>query len=204
MRDQLRAGAAIYNEGFYHAAHDAWEARWLECEDGTDDEQLLHGLIQATAAVFHAHECNWEGAVGVAESAQSYLAGLPDDYRGVDLPPMRAMLATFASDPEVLERRAPVRLALESDQPRLADLNIDQTTIAAPILAAEWGYDPEPVEQACTYARTDLEAGDDDSRFITLAFDFVRKADARGIIYQRLTSHVDRRQAREEDVQGLF
>ncbi len=43
LRDQLRAGAAIYNDGYYHAAHDAWEARWLECEDGTDDERLLHG-----------------------------------------------------------------------------------------------------------------------------------------------------------------
>ncbi len=154
--------------------------------------------------MFHVHEHNWEGAVGLADSAQSYLAGVPDDYRGVDLPPMRAMLETLASDPEVLERRAPVRLEHDGSHPQLADLDIDQTAIAAPILADEWGYDPEPLEQACTYAQTDLEAGADDSRFISLLFDFVREDDARGIIYQRLTGHVDRRQAREEDVQGLF
>ena len=69
MREHLRAGIAVYNAGEYHAAHDAWEDYWLDLERGTDDERLLHGLIQFTAAVHHAEERNWEGAVGLAESA---------------------------------------------------------------------------------------------------------------------------------------
>ena len=32
MRNRLRAGVAIYNDGYYHAAHDAWEERWLDLE----------------------------------------------------------------------------------------------------------------------------------------------------------------------------
>jgi len=54
------------------------------------------------------------------------------------------------------------------------------------------------------YARRDLEAGDDGSVFITLLFDFVREDENRGIISRRLTDHVGRRRAREEDVNGLF
>ena len=204
VRDHLRAGAAVYNDGFHHAAHDAWEERWLECEDGTDDERLLHGLIQFTAAVHHARGRNWEGAVGLAASARDYLSGLPDDYRDVRLPPVRSFLAALAADPEVIERRPPVRLAHGDDVPRLADLEFEPTAIAAPILADELGYDPEPLERARSYARRDLEAGADDSRFITLLFDFVREDEHRGIVYQRLTDHVGRRRAKEDDVEGLF
>lgn len=204
MRDQLRAGAAIYNAGYYHAAHDAWEAYWLGLESGTDDERLLHGLIQFTAAVHHARERNWEGAVGLAGSALEYLAELPADYRNVRLPPVRAFLTALAADPEILERRRPVRLQHEGDVPSLDGLGFEPTAIAATVLAEEFGFDEEPVERARTYAERDLEAGDDDSKFITLLFDFVREDEHRGIIYQRLTDHVGRRRARESTVEGLF
>ncbi|WP_293031942.1 DUF309 domain-containing protein [Natronococcus sp.] len=204
MRDRLRAGVAIYNDGYYHAAHDAWEERWLELEDGTDDERLLHGLIQFTAAVYHARNRNWEGAVGLAESALEYLSGLPADYREVRLEPIRRALETLVDDPSVLERRPPPPIEHEGRMPGLADLDLEATTIAATVLAEELGFDPEPVDRARTYARTDLETGDDDSRFISLLFDFVREDDHRGLVYRRLSQHADRRQAREEDVDGLF
>ncbi|MCU4741088.1 DUF309 domain-containing protein [Halobacteria archaeon AArc-m2/3/4] len=204
MRDPLRAGIAIYNDGYYHAAHDAWEARWLECESGTPDERLLHGLIQFTAAIYHAHNGNWEGATGLAESAGDYLAGLPTEYRDVALEPVRTLLETLASDPEVVERRPPLPLEHEGTMPGLADLSLAATTIAAPILAEDLGFDEEPIERAIEYAKTDLEAGRDDSRFVSLVVDFVREADHRGIVYQRLTGHVERRTAKERDVEGLF
>ncbi|WP_121743747.1 DUF309 domain-containing protein [Natronorubrum halophilum] len=204
MRDQLRAGAAIYNAGHYHAAHDAWEAYWLDLEAGTDDERLLHGLIQFTAAVHHARERNWEGATGLADSALEYLAELPAAYRDVRLPPVRAFLAALAADPELLERRRPVRIEHEGTVPSLDALEFAPTAVAATVLADEFGLDAEPIERARTYARADLEAGDDDSRFITLLFDFVREDEHRGLVYRRLTDHVGRRQARESSVDGLF
>ena len=204
MDDALRAGVAIYNDGYYHAAHDAWEDRWLELEEGTDDERLLHGLIQFTAAVYHARERNWDGAVGLAESAGEYLDGLPDEYRDVDLSPVRTYLEALASDPELIERRRPIALVHDGDVPTVGGLGFEPTAIAAVVLAEDLGYDEEPIVRARAYARDDLEAGDDGSRFITLLFDFVREGDHRGVVYQRLTGHVERRSAREEDVEGLF
>ncbi|ELZ23323.1 hypothetical protein C477_02209 [Haloterrigena salina JCM 13891] len=204
MRDQFRAGAAIYNAGYYHAAHDAWEDHWLDLEAGTDDERLLHGLIQFTAAVVHARERNWKGAVGLAESAGEYLAELPADYRDVRLPTVRSFLEALAADPELVERRPPVRLVHEGTAPAPADLAFEPTAIAAPVLAGELGYDADPVDAARQYAERDLAAGDDDSRFITLVFDFVREDEHRGLIHQRLADHVGRREARESDVEGLF
>lgn len=204
MREHLRAGAAIYNVGFYHAAHDAWEDYWLDLESGTDDERLLHGLIQFTAAVYHARERNWEGAVGLAASARAYLSELPPTYRDVDLESVRAFLVALESDPELIERRPPIRLVHEGDVPTRDALGFEPTAIAAPVLADELGFEEEPIERARTYARRDLEAGDDGSRFVTLLFDFVREDDHRGIIFQRLTEHADRREARESDVEGLF
>ena len=204
MRDQLRAGIAVYNAGYYHAAHDAWETRWLDLESGTDDERLLHGLIQFTAAVYHARERNWEGAVGLADSALAYLDGLPDEYRSVRLPPIRSFLAALAADPELVERRPPVRLEHEGETPTLGTLGFEPTAVAATVLAEELGVDEAPVERAREYAERDLEAGDDDSQFITLLFDFVREEDHRGIVHQRLTDHVNRRETRESDVEGLF
>ncbi|APX97439.1 DUF309 domain-containing protein [Natronorubrum daqingense] len=204
MRDHLRAGAAIYNAGFYHAAHDAWEDYWLDLESGTDDERLLHGLIQFTAAVYHARERNWEGAIGLAASARAYLSGLPAEYRDIELESVRAFLVALESDPELIERRPPIRLVHEGDVPTRSSLGFEPTAIAATVLADELGFEEEPIERARSYARRDLEAGDDGSRFVTLLFDFVREDEHRGIIFQRLTEHVDRREARESDVEGLF
>ncbi len=204
MDEALRVGIAIYNDGHYHAAHDAWEAPWLSLESGTDDESLLHGLIQFTAAVYHATERNWDGCVGLAESATEYLDGLPGEYRGVDLESVRRELTALASDPEAIERRRPARIAHAGETPSLGSLSVSETATAARVLADEFGYDPARLERLAEYALADLEAGRDDSRFITLLFDFVREDAHRGIVYQRLSGHVDRRKSKEEDVEGLF
>ncbi|WP_265109764.1 DUF309 domain-containing protein [Halosolutus halophilus] len=204
MRDRLRAGVAVYNDGYYHAAHDAWEDYWLDLDAGTDDERLLHGLIQFTAAVYHARDRNWAGAVGLARSGRDYLDGLPADYRDVRLDAIRSVLETLAADPEVVERRSPPPIEHEGTTPALADLGFEPTAIAAVVLAEELEFDEEPIDRAKAYAESDLAAGEDDSQFITLLFDFVREDEHRGIVFQRLTEHVQRRTHREEDVEGLF
>ena len=204
MREALRAGIAVYNDGYHHAAHDAWEDRWLELDADTADERLLHGLIQFTAAVYHARNRNWEGAVGLADSALEYLEELPATYRDVGLSRVRSYLECLAADPEVIERRPPIRVTHEGSVPGLEELDVSATVLAAAVLAEELGYDEAPVETAGEYALADLEAGRDDSRFIALLFAFVREADDRDVVYRRLTAHVSRRRSREEDVEGLF
>lgn len=204
MDESLRAGIAIYNAGEFHAAHDAWEDHWLELERDTSDERFLHGLIQFTAAVYHADDSNWEGIQGLAESAVAYLDGLPAEYRGVDLGAVRPYLRAVHDDPEHVERTAPPRLTYQGRVLHLDDLDLEESAIAALVLAEEFGYDEETVERAIEFASDDIGLGDEGSRFITLVMDFVREEDDRGLVFQRLRQHVERRDSRERDVDGLF
>jgi hypothetical protein len=105
MEAHLRAGVAIYNAGGYHAAHDAWEDRWLDLEAGTDDERFLHGLIQFTAAVHHGRHGNWAGLQGLAESGAGYLEGLAADAPIVDRAAVEAAKASH--NPQPADRSLP-------------------------------------------------------------------------------------------------
>jgi predicted metal-dependent hydrolase len=203
MDAHLRAGIAIYNAGRFHAAHDAWEDRWLALDAG-DDERFLHGLIQFTAAVHHATGRNWTGACGLAESAREYLADLPSEYRGVNVAEVRASLAILHADPESIERAPPLLLRYEGQRLDLADLDFASSAVATEVLAEADGYDEATIEQAIEYAREDLAAGRETSPFVTLVLDFVRDPENRGIVHQRLTEHTERRAARDRDVDGLF
>lgn len=202
MDRALRVGIALYNAGHYHAAHDAWEPVWLDLHDG-DDERLLHGLIQYTAAIHHARTRNWAGATGLAASAREYLSGLPASYRGVDLAPIRRTLRTLADDPEWIERARPPLLTHRGESVSPADLDTEESLVAAPILASAGGYDAALVERACGYAREALETGKSDP-FLALCTDFVREPTHRDLVYGRLSDRVSRRRSRERDVEGLF
>ncbi|SDJ85561.1 protein of unknown function [Halovenus aranensis] len=204
MESHLRAGVAVYNAGQYHAAHDAWEDHWLDLEQGTDDEQFLHGLIQFTAAVHHARTRNWSGATGLASSARDYLGAVPATYRGLDVADARRFLAALATDPERIERGQPPALTIDGDAIALADLAFEPTTVAAEVLAEEHDYDTGVIEQAATFARADLDDGQTASPFVTLLFDFTRTPTQRPIIAQRLSEHTQKRAQRADDVAGLF
>lgn len=204
MDAHLRAGVAIYNAGGYHAAHDAWEDHWLALDSGTEDELFLHGLIQFTAAVYHARNRNWAGATGLADSACGYLTDLPPDYRSVNVGAVRRYLDALGDDPELVERRGPLSLALDGEVLELDDLGFEATAVAAEVLAEEEGSDETLIEQAVAFAEADLADERTASPFVTFVFDFVREPTHREIILKRLSEHVQRRASRENDVAGLF
>jgi len=204
METALRAGIAIYNAGDYHEAHDAWEDHWLALPEGTDDERFLHGLIQFTAAVHHATARNWAGATGLADSASDYLDDLPSEYRGVDVAAVRASLAALAADPERIERAPPLELTHEGEPVTPDDLDFEACATAAAVYADDGPFDEAVVERGIEYARDDLADGEATSPFVTFVMDFARDGATRGIVYQRLSERVDRRQRRESDVDGLF
>ena len=54
------AGIDLYNEGEFHAAHDAWEERWRD-DAGPAEKLFLQALIQS-AVVFHHLEIGRRGA----------------------------------------------------------------------------------------------------------------------------------------------
>jgi hypothetical protein len=202
--DALRGGAAVYAAGEYHAAHDAWEATWLALEDGPDRD-LLQGLIQLSVAVHHARHHNWSGARGLARSARRYLDGLEGDdgpgRRGVAVAPVRAYLATLAADPEVIERRLPVRLLVDGEPVAAEDLRLDALAVAADVVAEEYG-DEALIERAVRYAREDVAEGGT-SPLVDLLVAYVRDG-APAAVRQRLDDRVRRRRSRERDVEGLF
>ena len=198
----LEAGIAVYNAGRHHAAHDAWEERWLDSTG--DDERFLHGLIQFTAAIHHATHDNSVGAAGLAESAGEYLADLPADYRNVNLGVVRTYLADLRVDPDRVADDPPPTLTHDERALALSDLGFDASAVAARVFAETDGdYDTDHIEDAIDYARADLDAGHGTSPFVTLVLDFAR-SDHRDIAYQRLSEHTDRRRARDRDVDGLF
>jgi hypothetical protein len=197
----LLAGAALFGAGEYHAAHDPWEARWLGAEGA--ERHLLQGLIQATAAVFHAREGNPDGARGLAEGACGYLdsAGGSEPAGRVELDPLRAYLEALAADP-VLEREPPV-LRVDGEPVRFEELRFEAVALAAGAIAEEYGLDEKLVERAAAYGRADLDRGVASSPFVTLLV-AVASGDGRAVALERLAGHVSRRRNREEDVEGLF
>ncbi|MFC7097981.1 DUF309 domain-containing protein [Halobaculum marinum] len=222
-RAALRAGIALYTAGEYHAAHDPWEGVWLELRaaideaacgapdaatspDGTlvRDEALFHALIQFTAAQHHARERNWSGATGLTESAREYLAGLPNDYRGVDVARVRTALSRLAADPERVERGPAPPLAHEGERVAPTSLSLDAASLAAEALAEEYGLDESVVADAGRYAREEETVGR--SRFAALLFDLLRvdTPQERRLVYDRLSGLVDQERRKEEDVEGLF
>ena len=198
----LRAGIALYTAGESHAAHEPWEAVWLDLPDG-DDERLFHGLIQFTGAVYHGQTRNWDGAVGLSESAQRYLKPLPTRYRGIDIDSVIATLQTLEADPERIERAPAPPLSYEGRRLTAADLEIKGITTAAGVVADEYDtYDTAIVERAIEYARE--EATGSGSQFIGQLTAFVDDRERRALIYDRLRRKVERQQAKREDVSGLF
>ncbi|MFB6254860.1 MAG: DUF309 domain-containing protein [Halobacteriaceae archaeon] len=204
MESHLKAGIAIYNDGYYHAAHDAWEEYWLSLESGSNDEKFLHGLIQFTAAVHHGYNQNWEGTKGLAESSRDYLADLPESYRNVNVEDIRQYLRTLASDPEYIERTKPLKISFKENKLQPIDLSADSIFIAAEVFAEEFDYDSAIIDQAIEFAKSDLSNNNESSVFISLLFDFVCEPEQRSLVFQRLTEHVHERKYRENDVKGLF
>ncbi|PSP58483.1 DUF309 domain-containing protein [Halobacteriales archaeon QH_7_66_36] len=204
---RLRAGAAVFNAGHYHAAHDAWEPPY---RDATGEERdFLQGLIQYAAAAHHGTDGNREGAQGLAESALGYLDGV--DSRGIDLDPVRAWLRNCRDDFDAVTGRTPPSLERHSDRPSLSDLTYPAAAVAAPLVAGATGHDAAVLDAGASYALTDLADDEVGSPFVTFVLDFLRGAEQetddgtrRDIVVQRLGSHVERRQAREDDVTGLF
>lgn len=201
MRDALKAGIALFNDEFYHAAHDAWESDWLTLESGSPDERFLHGLIQYTAAVYHLEHANDIGAIGLAESASAYLADLPSSYHGVDLTPIRDTLDGIAEDGKRIDPQDIAWIPYNGTMLTLPDLEPPARWIAAEIIAEEVdGFDQEVLSDAIAWA----ESGGPESLYAKLVTDFVEDATRRGVIYTRLSQHVARERSRQRDVSGLF
>ena len=197
FRVALEAGVAIFNSGEYHDAHDAWEDVWLTLESGRPKEQLLHGLIQYSAAVHHAVRHNHVGATGLSQSARTYLSSLPSTYGGISLSPIHHILAAIALDPMVVHRHEIPAMLVNGKAIQPQDLTADGLYVAALVIA----HDEEHIATAII---------DEAAQFQTqklirqLLIDLITYPERRPTILARLEAHLDRESAKHDDVTGLF
>jgi hypothetical protein len=79
------AGIDLYNAGEFHAAHDAWEDRWMG-EVGQWEKLFLQAMIQSAVA-FHHLEIGRPGAARMMyQRAKEKFARLPDTrFMSLDL-----------------------------------------------------------------------------------------------------------------------
>lgn len=193
--DRLRVGIALYNAGRYLPAHEPLEELWLEAPAG-EREPCLQGLIQASAAVYKSRTGNDEGAIGLAESAREYLTSCSV----VDTASLRAWLERVATDPQVGRETEPPKLQLRGEEVNVYDLTPAEVGVAVDAVAETEADDL--LKTAAEYAEGDVADGDTTSPFVTLTFDYIR--DPTAVVRQRLQEHVQRREMRSSDVEGLF
>ena len=104
------AGIDLYNEGEFHAAHDAWEERWMG-EVGPAEKLFLQALIQSAVA-FHHLEIGRPGAARrMYQMAKEKFARLKTDcFMSLDLADYQAQLDRALSwlldvpDPRAVEQ----------------------------------------------------------------------------------------------------
>ncbi|SNR35452.1 DUF309 domain-containing protein [Halorubrum vacuolatum] len=198
----VRAGVALFNEGFYLAAHEPWETTWLPLDAGKD-ERLLHGLIQFAAATHHARTGNDSGAIGTAEGAIGYLDGFGDRYRGLELEPIRSWCRLIAADPDDAAAADPPTLRIDDRPVGFEDLGPGATLAALPAAAEATGIgDEEVMEAVGEFVRSEESIGADP--LVELAFAYLREPDARPQIAARIADRVERRQRERDDVAGVF
>lgn len=210
MNSALRAGAAVYNDGAYRWAAEVWDSS-RERPDAADAPEvqttapadqgprLLDGLAATTGAIAAARARDWSAARDRADRGIATLDGSVPE--AVAIAPVCTYLAALRADPAVVERRRSPPVVIAGDRLGRSDLGFEATALAARALATLRGDD---IDRAIAYAREDVAEETVSSPFVALVFDYVRDPDHRGLIVQRLTQHADRRQAKDDDVAGLF
>src|SRR5215210_9579050 len=104
------AGIDLYNAGEFHAAHDAWESRWMD-DVGPAEKLFLQAMIQSAVA-FHHLEIGRPGAARrMYQMAKEKFARLKTDrFMSLDLEDYQSQLDRSlswlleAADPRELVR----------------------------------------------------------------------------------------------------
>ena len=95
-REELRAGAVLFNAGKWWEAHEAWEAPWQRATGA--ERHFIQALILLAAAL---HKRWHHGSLTHRNyhKAERHLAQLPAVYGGVNLAQLRAEVWAALHDP---------------------------------------------------------------------------------------------------------
>ena len=83
----LDRGVALFNQGLYWEAHEAWEEAWTPDRRGPD-RGFYKGLIQVAAGCLHYRRRNRRGALNKWRSGAAYLRPYLPRHHGVELAPL--------------------------------------------------------------------------------------------------------------------
>jgi hypothetical protein len=202
--DALRAGVAAHNVGEYDIARAIWAGETPMAPETAADDSLRTGLAAFATAVLDARRGRWTVALAAAEEADAELADYdPTDPAGVDLTSVERWLAAFRADPALAERSPPPLLSIDGGQPTPGELPLSAAALVAVAVATGIGDDPEVVADAVRYARESDQP--ESTRYATFVRDYAdADASQRSIVFERLSSMVQRERRKEDDVSGLF
>jgi predicted metal-dependent hydrolase len=79
----LRLGVALYSDGHFFEAHEAWEAVWLE--SARELRAFYQGLIQVTAAFVHVTRGEYPGSVRLLAEGIEKLRRYPRSFMGIEV-----------------------------------------------------------------------------------------------------------------------
>ena len=199
--DALRAGAAAHNVGEYDIARAIWAGETPMAPETGADDSFRTGLAAFATAVLDARRGRWTVALDAAEGADSELADYDPDPTGVDLTSVERWLVAFRADPELVERSPPPLLSIDGEQPTPGELPLPAAALVA--VATGIGDDPEVVVDAVRYARESDQP--ESTRYATFVRDYAdADASQRSIVFERLSSMVQRERRKEDDVSELF
>lgn len=82
MEPPFERGLALYRQGRYFEAHEAWEEEWVRAPRG--ERFFLQALIHFAVALHHRAQGNAEGEARQWRKALRKLAGYLPQHRGID------------------------------------------------------------------------------------------------------------------------
>jgi hypothetical protein len=115
LRRATEHGVRLFNDGAFHEAHDCFEDEWYNYGSGSTESAYLHGMVQTAAGAYkHADFEDDDGMRSLFETSLEYLAGVPDDFYGVDVAEVRERMRAALADPTAIEG---FRIALDGGRP---------------------------------------------------------------------------------------
>lgn len=86
-REAFARGVEQFNRGEFFESHESWEVIWLPAAE--PDKTFLQGITQVAAAFHHYRRDNREGAESLLRRGLEKLERFAEDYRGIELEPLR-------------------------------------------------------------------------------------------------------------------
>ncbi|MBI4469046.1 MAG: DUF309 domain-containing protein [Acidobacteria bacterium] len=93
--EEYLKGIALFNDGDYFEAHEAWEELWLVSTG--EEKRFLQGLIQCAAALHHIQLQRLGAARRTFERSRLRFEGLPARYMSLDISDFVGQIETFIS-----------------------------------------------------------------------------------------------------------